>query len=457
MGYSMSKKPRTFTLKQRFIIFFTGGLLSVVFLILLVISKELEHSYTQLFNERGEHAVDELVYQTAKLFHLGLSPEELSGYHKLLMESLKKNEGVIYAALLNEKHQVLYNAGTFPKQHPLSSKDILNLNINSKYQIMGEFKAARTNKKWIILVILDQNLITKKTSNFIQEVAIYSAIVSILIIIALTLFLRINLGRPVDRLIEEIQAANLDNLCEFDSKLLYRGDELGMIARTFVKLMKSLGSSQQSLADANHELQELSHNLEARVESRTKEIESINDKLKILAHIDPLTGLLNRFSFEQDLLLRFQVANNNQLPFIIMVADLNGFKAVNDTFGHDAGDHTLKTIGYRIIHHFQYGHCVYRIGGDELVVIFEGNFSNQQLTQLVLEFRSMIIEPINYEGEPLPFGVSVGVATSESCIDSTAKQILQHADRAMYEAKAKGIDFVIKHKHSNVLLNQKIN
>lgn len=438
------KLNKTFTLKQRFILFFSAGLLSVLCIIVFVLAKELRASYTELFIERGEHAADELVYQTARLFQLGLSPKDFVGYDKLLLETLKKNEGVIFVALIDEKKQLLFSAGDTPTRQ-LIKQNTLNISNLNELQIVSSFETLSKQHKWSVVVMLDANLIMVKTTNFLKHVLFYSCLLIILVILCFTLFININVGRPVNQLVREIQNASLENIDYFNPQLRARGDELGVTARTFVSLMKRLGYSQLALAKANKDLQLLTTDLEKRVEERTKEIENMNIKLKALAHLDPLTGLLNRFSFEQDLPLRYQAAKINQQPFIVMVADLNGFKAVNDTYGHDAGDHTLRVIGERLSNHFQYGHCVYRLGGDEFVIIIEKALSAKQISDVVLAFRNLIIQPINYEGEPLPFGVSVGVASSDSCAGCNAKQILQHADRAMYEAKAKGVDFIIKH------------
>lgn len=433
------------SLKKRIIVLFSIGLFSALIITASVFTVELQHRYKELLIHIGQNTADQLSDKTEKLIQLGLIPEEFTGYEILLQDALKSEEGIVYAALVAPNNNAIFEAGIRPKNFNNSDQWKDNTRQN-RLHVFSTIKPSILS----IVIVLDKDVVTYKTFNFIQTSLIYSSLIALFVIAVLIKFLNIHLGRPVKKLVEQIQKTNIDNAEDFKYDTLMRSDELGIIARAFSELIKKLSHSQHLQEKSNFELKLLTEELEKRVFERTKEVESVNKKLKDLAHIDSLTGLMNRFSFDHDLKTRFDNAQQHQHDFIILLADLDGFKGVNDIFGHAAGDHSLNTIGNRLRHNFEYGHCCYRIGGDEFVVLIEGNLEQTELMALIEGLRDEIAKPIYYQGELLPFGVSVGAANSNCYIDCNATQLLIHADRAMYRAKKQSVGYVITEKKDTI-------
>lgn len=426
-------------LQKRIIVLFSIGLFSALFITISVFTIELHHRYKELLIHVGQNAADHLSYKTEKLIDLGLIPEEFTGYQALLQNTLQSEEGILYVALINTKNKAFFEVGSRPSN--FSEKTQWKSNeAHDSFTVFSEI----TPSIWSIALVLDESVVTHKTFHFFQTTLIYASIIALLVIATLIKFLNIHFGKPVKTLVKQIQKTNVNNVENQKYDSLIRSDELGVIARAFSELIQKLSLSQRSLAQSNLELKLLTEELEERVTERTKKIESMNKKLKNIAHLDSLTGLMNRFSFDQDLKTRFENSKQHQRDFIILLADLDGFKGVNDTFGHAAGDLSLTTIGKRIRHSFTYGHCTYRIGGDEFVVLISTIISRDELVDLILQLRELITTPIYYEENKLPLNVSIGAVNSKNHTDCNANQLLMHADKAMYEAKKRSIGYIIK-------------
>jgi diguanylate cyclase (GGDEF)-like protein len=151
-------------------------------------------------------------------------------------------------------------------------------------------------------------------------------------------------------------------------------------------------------------------------------------QLAIQARRDPLTGLANR-SVLGDVLERGG-------PAVLLYLDLDGFKSVNDRYGHEAGDAVLTAIAARISTAVRAGDLVVRIGGDEFVVACPGA-SLAEGTDLADRIIRAVLPPVPFAGEHLVVGASVGVAMHDGSTGGLT-QALRAADEAMYQAKRLG-------------------
>ncbi len=174
------------------------------------------------------------------------------------------------------------------------------------------------------------------------------------------------------------------------------------------------------------------HNRSERVKMR-----NLADTLEVQASTDPLTGLKNRRYFEgklEELVSRY---NEEQSPLGLLVFDLDHFKKVNDTHGHDAGDLVLREVALRLRAITRDGDVVARIGGEEFAVIAPDATMDQSLV-IAERYREMIgALRINVGKVVLRPTISVGVATN---IDGgfLASDLFKAADRKLYEAKHAG-------------------
>jgi two-component system cell cycle response regulator len=170
--------------------------------------------------------------------------------------------------------------------------------------------------------------------------------------------------------------------------------------------------------------------------------ESVNHTLA-LAVTDELTGLYNRRYFERHLALMLHKAREQARDMAVMLIDMDFFKAVNDTHGHDVGDAVLREFALRLRRNIRGVDLACRFGGEEFVVLMPDTDYRQ--AQLVAErVRSAVAERSFEVGaqRPLAVTVSVGVALNESP-DDTPEMVLKRADIALYRAKREGRNRVV--------------
>lgn len=150
-----------------------------------------------------------------------------------------------------------------------------------------------------------------------------------------------------------------------------------------------------------------------------------------VALADPLTGLQNRLSFMNALRQILQ----SKKPLALLFIDLNKFKPVNDTYGHDAGDAVLKTIGQRLQQVAPPLSLVARLGGDEFVVTLQGRFIHQA-EAVVKDLLASMREPILLTSDLPPVEVDAAVGTAFFPKNATsAEDLIKYADKAMYKNK----------------------
>jgi len=127
-------------------------------------------------------------------------------------------------------------------------------------------------------------------------------------------------------------------------------------------------------------------------------------------------------------------AKREQSRAAILFIDLDDFKAVNDTFGHDAGDHVLKSVADRLSESIRDVDTAARIGGDEFIVILNGINSSDDASAVAEKLMSVIPQAIDYNNNPINIGASIGVAIYPDHA-SNSDELLKHADTAMYSVK----------------------
>jgi diguanylate cyclase (GGDEF)-like protein len=161
------------------------------------------------------------------------------------------------------------------------------------------------------------------------------------------------------------------------------------------------------------------------------------EQLTYLAQYDHLTGLVNRTLFRDRLVQAMARGKRMQQPIGLMLLDLDRFKAVNDTFGHDMGDELLKAVAERLKTCVREVDTVARMGGDEFTIILEGVASEQNILVVAKRITESIATPFELKGQHIAIGVSIGI-TIYPQDDHPVDELLKHADTAMYRAKQQG-------------------
>lgn len=159
-----------------------------------------------------------------------------------------------------------------------------------------------------------------------------------------------------------------------------------------------------------------------------------------LANHDALTGLANRRALEET--LNQELADGQMLAVCFM--DLDGFKQVNDTQGHDAGDEVLRVVAARLTAQARAGDCVARLGGDEFVVLLSGLRTSGEAMSVMKRCMEAVRQPIALDGGVMvQVGSSIGISISTA--GSSSANLMQSADEAMYSAKHAGKGRIVQH------------
>lgn len=167
---------------------------------------------------------------------------------------------------------------------------------------------------------------------------------------------------------------------------------------------------------------------------------------------DELTGLANRLLFQDRLKSSILRGQRQGMSFSILLIDLDHFKAVNDSLGHNVGDLLLQEVARRLNSHVRKVDTVARLGGDEFVIILE-SLAGEKVTQFADKLVEVISEPFLLAGHEIKVGMSIGIA-SYPIHGQDCTTLVNRADIAMYEAKRSELSFLCysdKLKKSNNL------
>ncbi|MDP3137838.1 MAG: diguanylate cyclase, partial [Burkholderiaceae bacterium] len=154
---------------------------------------------------------------------------------------------------------------------------------------------------------------------------------------------------------------------------------------------------------------------------------------------DTLTGLPNRALIRERLTHALQHSRRSGMNLALLFVDLDGFKLINDTHGHEAGDELLKTVASRLIEQVRPGDTVARLAGDEFVVLCEQVEQPISMSVLAARINDVLRQPVVFQGADLFVTGSIGVAIGNGSTHS-ADDLLRYADTAMYAAKESGRD-----------------
>jgi diguanylate cyclase (GGDEF)-like protein/PAS domain S-box-containing protein len=161
------------------------------------------------------------------------------------------------------------------------------------------------------------------------------------------------------------------------------------------------------------------------------------DRIKHLAHHDPLTNLPNRVFLHGRLEQAIELARREQNQVAVMFIDLDNFKRINDTLGHRIGDALLEQVAARLTENVPGSQVVGRLGGDEFIVVITGNRVSTTSAAMAERILESLCRPYTVEDYQLHSGASIGIAIYPADGNS-AETLMKHADAAMYHAKSRG-------------------
>ncbi|MBI5007284.1 MAG: EAL domain-containing protein [Nitrosomonadales bacterium] len=250
------------------------------------------------------------------------------------------------------------------------------------------------------------SVLNDSRSNFLMLLVL----VAVVILLLLRLVIRKSLERPMSALMAQIRKIEKQDYSMTDS--VVTGDEL-----------EEISSNVNRLAQA--------------VQEREKLLQQAKNEQEYLSKHDALTNLPNRRLFSESLRLAMDSARRNGSQLAILFLDLDQFKVVNDTLGHDIGDELLIDVSKRLSDVGASKQLLARIGGDEFNILIEGTQDIVVLRKLVEEYLELFHKPFHCAGMELSVSASIGVALYPKDGEDSVT-LIKHADLAMYKSKDKG-------------------
>jgi len=171
------------------------------------------------------------------------------------------------------------------------------------------------------------------------------------------------------------------------------------------------------------------------------------ERILHLAHYDTLTGLPNRFQSVKHLSQLLESARRNKDLIGVLCLDLDDFKKINESMGHDAGDELLIEVAQRIQMHIRHVDTLGRLGGDEFIVLLADMQTTEEITPILENLVRQFRHPFIIDGQTITLTLSIGVAT-HPLDGNNASQLLRQADTAMFYAKSSGRNKFVNYTES---------
>lgn len=213
-------------------------------------------------------------------------------------------------------------------------------------------------------------------------------------------------------------------------------DEIGMLLTEPGDVTRYVVVRQGAGAPVFNEDERLTLQTLVTVASETLERQRLVDEMTHMARFDPLTGLANRALLVDRLTHAIALVRRGRGMVAMLYCDLDGFKGVNDRFGHEAGDQVLVAVAERLSRTLRSADTAARFGGDEFAILAEDLVDGQEAIAVGNRVVAALEQPFVVRDQPVQLGVSVGIAVSIGDVDAEA--VLRSADMAMYRAKAFG-------------------
>lgn len=271
------------------------------------------------------------------------------------------------------------------------------------------------DKNWMVVIEVPKEFIDSRVYEQTKQFLLIGFL-TILIISLFTLFFIEKVTKNITKLVaftEEVGQGNLDKHIEVRSN-----DEIGTLAKSFNKMLDRLKETMASRAELTEEI-----NRRIKVE----------EKLKYLSTIDELTKVYNRRAFNDYMCKMIDFSKSYGEPLSIAMLDIDHYKEINDSYGHDVGDEVLKKLSKILLRNIRKVDILARWGGEEFAILMPKN--NAEEAYRTLERLRKTIESTVLMND-IRITISVGVAELKNT--DAANDLVRRADEALYKAKNNG-------------------
>lgn len=335
-----------------------------------------------------------------------------------LLENISTTHGVVAAAVFDRRDNLL-------AQHPASAGQFAAPNNGQLFgSSSGTFERS----------IFWQNEEVGRLEAAVSYADVQKRIAYMLGYSLLAFLFAVAIALLVTGLVQRIVSVPLQNLAWLARRVLQTGN-YSLRART--QSSDELGQLAQAINEMLNQIEERDAMLEKKVAKRTGELQRLADEFRYRALHDSLTGLPNRSLLNEEFQRASAHANRANRLFALLLLDLDNFKAINDSYGHDTGDELLKCIATRLRGVLRGEDMICRLGGDEFVVLLEDVHTQQHLFTVAESLLEGLREPVEIGGHRLQVGGSIGASIYPQH-GANMDQLKHHADLAMYQAKARG-------------------
>ena len=255
-----------------------------------------------------------------------------------------------------------------------------------------------------------------------RKFLLLGSVVILLTVMLLLIFISWHLiTNPID-IMRKFAASYMGKEHKLEPHILRRQDEVGELAR--------------SLQASSIEIRKYRKNMESLVAERTKKLETAKIELDQISRTDPLTGINNRRHMDMEAPRLLPLTNRQGKPTAFLMLDIDHFKNVNDTYGHDIGDLALIHTANILEKTTRPYDLLIRYGGEEFVIILPGHNVKEGMETAERIRKEIEQTPLKWEAQKIDLTISIGVFAGEDI--TNVDDAITQADKALYQAKQSG-------------------